>query len=182
MNRLSTDKEFKSQFVETEFWRERPLKIAARSDAATLVGYKSPWDKAHCKTAIEQRHMYEAAINIDWLKPFSADADDADIAGDPLTYADVETIRCNLMVICDEVLSEVAQTSSTDVPVEHRRYFFPAGMSHTGCWKFREGCLLSRVSVVGWPCLRVCMVAPSLPPAQHSSTVAEQHDRPAPAS
>ena len=65
VQRLSTDEKFKTQFVETEFWRERPLQIAVANNDAGLVGFKPPWQKAQCLTAIDQRPMYEAAINID---------------------------------------------------------------------------------------------------------------------
>ena len=80
--RFSTDKAFKQQRVETKFWKERPLQIKGPEYDKTLVGFKAPWTKAQCKTAIEHRQRYEAAINIDWLKAFSAKEGDRVISGD----------------------------------------------------------------------------------------------------
>ena len=181
VQRLSTDEKFKTQFVETEFWRERPLQIAVADNDASLVGFKPPWQKAQCLTAIDQRQMYEAAINIDWLKTISADADDRVIAGDEVTYADVERIRCALMIICEDVLHTVQK--SEDLPVEQRKHFSFVFACHTPAASYldkdafqHELVLLDGHAFV-WG-----MVAPSLPPAFCSSTVAEQHYRPAPSS
>jgi hypothetical protein len=112
VQRLSTDEKFKTQFVETEFWRERPLQIAVANNDAGLVGFKPPWQKAQCLTAIDQRQMYEAAINIDWLGTISANADDRIIAGDEVTFADVVRIRSTLMIIDDDVLESLASSQT----------------------------------------------------------------------
>ena len=114
------DKAFREQFTETKFWRERPLQIKGPEYDTTLVGFKEPWTKARCKTAIEQRQMYEAAINIDWLKTLSAADHDRVIAGDQVTYDDIENVRCSLMVIEPDVLATAVDGW---LPKESRRYF-----------------------------------------------------------
>ena len=129
VQRLSTDEKFNKQFVETEFWRERPLQIAVANNDAGLVGFKPPWQKAQCLTAIDQRRMYEAAINIDWLGTISASADDHIIAGDEVTFADVERIRSTSMIIDDDVLDTVQK--SEDLLVEQRKHFTFAFACHT---------------------------------------------------
>ena len=40
VRRLSIDEKFKTQFLETEFWRERALQIAVANNDAGLVGFK----------------------------------------------------------------------------------------------------------------------------------------------
>ena len=129
VQRLSSDPAFKDQFVQTEFWRERPLQISNPTNAKTLVGFKPPWQQAQCMVAMEQRQVYEAAINIDWVQTDAADAEHQHIAGDTVTYASIDTIRCNTMVIPDEVLGTVKE--SAELPVEHRRYFSFALACHT---------------------------------------------------
>ena len=123
VQRLRDDEAFNQQFIEKEFWQERPLQIAATTGSSdkALVGFKPAWSREQCVTAIETRGMYEASMNVDWLMTFSCEADNHIIAGDPVTYEDIETICTNVMTIHPDVLASAQ--SADDVPKDQRRYF-----------------------------------------------------------
>jgi hypothetical protein len=113
--RFLTDKAFTQRRVETKFWKERPLQLKAPDTEYASVGFKAPWTKAQCKTAIEHRQRYEAAINIDWLKAFSAEEGDRVISGDRITYDDIENVRISLMVMDPNALASAQRRQGLDL-------------------------------------------------------------------
>ena len=80
-----------AQFKEDKFWMLLPLKIEA-VEKDSMVGHKAPWAKADAATAIAGKEMYEASVNIDWLKPFCNSEDSQVLAGDIPTYEDLERL------------------------------------------------------------------------------------------
>ena len=110
-----TDKAFTQQRVETKFGKERPLQLKAPDTEYALVGIKAPWTNAQCKTATEHRQRYEAAINIDWLKAFSAEEGDRVISGDRITYDDIENVRIGLMVMDPNALASAQRRQGLDL-------------------------------------------------------------------
>ena len=71
------------------FWECRPLAIG-EADKGSLVGHKEPFDQAKCSVAIAQKGMYEASMNIDWLRVFPASPTARQIMGDMPTLAEVQ--------------------------------------------------------------------------------------------
>ena len=73
---------------ESEFWQCRPLAIG-ETDKGSLVGHKEPYDQNKCSVAMAQKGMYEASMNIDWLRPFPQGTTARQIMGDLPTLAEV---------------------------------------------------------------------------------------------
>ena len=71
------------------FWECSPLAIG-ETDDGSLVGHKEPFDKIKCSVAIAQKGMYEASMNINWLRLFPAEAKARQIMGDMPTLAEVK--------------------------------------------------------------------------------------------
>ena len=107
------------QFSLQEFWQALPLKIEA-GEGENLVGYKAPWSKTDAETAMGAKNMYEAAINVDWLKPFMNSYDSEVVAGDMPSYEDLLNVVQTVFTVDKDAL---AAAQGNDLPNEFRKSF-----------------------------------------------------------
>ena len=73
-------------------WMHPPLDIRSPTEAASagLSSYKAPWTQEACKNAIMTTGLYEAGGNVLWAEAFPRGEADQKLAGDSVTWAEVE--------------------------------------------------------------------------------------------
>ena len=119
VDRIKGDEALNAQLAGDEFWMNLPLRIKAVDDHNSMVGYKAPWSKAEATTSINGKDMYEAAINIDWIKPFCNSTDAQALAGDMPTYEDLLLIEETTFTVDPAILA----SSQGEIPKEYRKSF-----------------------------------------------------------
>ena len=122
---IKSQEPLRAQFTEDAFWKIPPLKIGAvgRDTAGAtdkIVGHKHPWSKADAESSIHSKDMYEASINVDWVKPFCTSDDTQVLAGDIPTYEDVVNIVDTVFAVDSAAL---AASQGKDLPKEYRKSF-----------------------------------------------------------
>ena len=119
LGRLVADADLKKQFKSGRFWMEQPLAIGEPSNSS-MVGYKAAWSKRECETSIQHKQMYEAAVNIDWVKPFTNSVESRVFAGDVPTLEELEGIVATVFKVDDAAL---ASSQGEQLAKEYRKSF-----------------------------------------------------------
>ena len=92
------------QFGGKPMWECAPLQIKEGGDGI-LVGHKEPFCKGKCCIALKETGMYEAGMNIDWLRTHPTNLEERRLLGDVPSLADLEYCRGSWFDVSDEDLA-----------------------------------------------------------------------------